>query len=399
MPGLVQLFLRLPMTVARPTADSPQLFGARGSDFADALEDLAVDLQDGAGSEAQETAQNKDEEEEDGREVTKEGVDPKPQPLIPWFAAAPPRPLTDHSSAHETSPKLGGGEHAVELPQHSDLMPQGAMLAEGQGLPDLRSATQTWAEGPLSMKDFQRSMSPDARASEVRISVNDMEHRPSKDPESKPGKGTHRLPEPDTDRRRQDLITPQAFAGLDIARAVSHLDPVILPPAQQIIALMTGPHSSERLLASSPEQSQMPSVEIRTLRLKLKPEDLGEVDVTLRRSGSEMKIHISVTRKAAADALQNDLGLLEDRLGGVLLGGSSQPVTITIRSPDAYTPFGSQLDSGSPGNPPSTDGNGQATHGGGRPSSGKEDAPSRFKRQQTDEEDSHLRTIASGLVV
>lgn len=96
-------------------------------------------------------------------------------------------------------------------------------------------------------------------------------------------------------------------------------------PAHQILSTLAGTVTANSI-------AQMKPGEIKAFRVKLHPEELGDVEVVLRHTGQETRIHISVSREATAEALRRDLSLLEDRLGPLLAVTSSRSVTIDVQS-------------------------------------------------------------------
>lgn len=70
--------------------------------------------------------------------------------------------------------------------------------------------------------------------------------------------------------------------------------------------------------------------DVKALRIKLQPEELGEVEVTIRRAGLQTKVTITVGSRAAADAIAMDKGLLEERLGSLLAPGNGHAVTFSM---------------------------------------------------------------------
>ena len=179
-----------------------------------------------------------------------------------------------------------------------------------------------------------------------------------------------------------------------------------VPPAQQIIAHLTAqlvPSPQPATSASparavrTPESPGMPGG-VMALRFTLQPEDLGEVEVTLRRAGQDTKVTISVAAAAAAETLGRDLTLLEDKLGALLAAGSAQSVTVTLQSPEPQAGQSWQGGSGQ--------GSGEAALAGGR-GSGRDGRPEpeqphaklNMPRHDADEDDPAPRTAAGRLRV
>lgn len=74
---------------------------------------------------------------------------------------------------------------------------------------------------------------------------------------------------------------------------------------------------------------------ITAFRIRLQPESLGDVDVFLRRGPADVSVRIAVSSEAAAQLLQGDLRLLQDRLGLLLPGERLAELNITVRDQPA----------------------------------------------------------------
>jgi hypothetical protein len=114
-------------------------------------------------------------------------------------------------------------------------------------------------------------------------------------------------------------------------------------PAQQILSQISGSSlqaagTSEisTLVSHIDDQPDVPRSEVIHLRFMLQPEMLGDVEVALRRMGSDTSVTIIVAGKAASDALTADMAILEDRLGSLFaIGGmGSLSISMEIRSPE-----------------------------------------------------------------
>jgi hypothetical protein len=134
----------------------------------------------------------------------------------------------------------------------------------------------------------------------------------------------HRSTEPETPN---SSLSDNSAQGQDTAPALQILS--------QLGKVFSQPHPAS---ASSIDQNIRPvepavtqTGELKALRIRLHPEELGDVEVILRRVGLEMKVTIAVSRSAAAEALSRDLGFLEDRLGTLLTSSIGQNVTITLQ--------------------------------------------------------------------
>lgn len=208
------------------------------------------------------------------------------------------------------------------------------------------------------------------------------------------------------------MITEREPSGVDDLRppAAAEGSASGLPdvaPALQIISKLselTDQASAASSPLSAPQSLRMaghedlPRPELRALRLRLQPEELGDVEVTLRRAGQETKVLIAVSSKAAAEQLSRDLTLLEDRLGSLLTSGAGQTVSVSLQSQDT----GAMLEQAPPGAGPFTSG-GAAPQGGrdsasdGRPGPDRQSPPYPLARNDRHEEDRRSGTPAPGI--
>lgn len=115
-------------------------------------------------------------------------------------------------------------------------------------------------------------------------------------------------------------------------------------PAIQIMAAINAeaPHSgSPSGMPSAPQPAQFSSPElpspsdVKALRLKLQPEELGEVEVTIRRVGLQTKVTITVAGKASADAVSKDKSILEERLSNLFNPGTGSALSFNMEIRDA----------------------------------------------------------------
>lgn len=170
-------------------------------------------------------------------------------------------------------------------------------------------------------------------------------------------------------------------------------------PALQIIASLSETSVATPTMTPMLFQAAPQSGEVRVLRMTLRPDDLGDVEITLRLSGGEIRVHIAVATPAAAEALQRDRTLLEDRLGSLLPPGAQPSLTIMMQVPESREPQPPLLpqrgnaEGSSPGFGSQQDGNGS------RSSSTKEGARARWHERDDDENETGPRRIASGLVL
>ena len=177
-------------------------------------------------------------------------------------------------------------------------------------------------------------------------------------------------------------------------------------PAKQILAHISSESNTLPLGGLSRPQHSLERdavlsqpTEIRVLRMKLRPEELGDVEVTLRRTAGEMKIHIAVTKEAAAEALRRDLSILEDRMGTLVTGSAAQTITIAVQPADVSqgqnpTSFAQGDDAAYSAGPREQTGGNER-----QPTSGKEHASSQRKGDERDVEDALARRSADDLVV
>lgn len=107
-----------------------------------------------------------------------------------------------------------------------------------------------------------------------------------------------------------------------------HISNVLVPnesAASQIIANLADRRSlSEDVFALGGE--------IRLLRMKLRPEELGDVEVVLRSSDSGMKIQIFVSHESVVEGLSHELDLLGDRVASLLALKSPAAIVITVQA-------------------------------------------------------------------
>jgi hypothetical protein len=130
---------------------------------------------------------------------------------------------------------------------------------------------------------------------------------------------------------REVKLAPQTIKTAEVTAYPS--------PAVQIMSQITAamPPGQVQATAASPlQQAQFadpalasPS-DVKALRIKLQPEELGEVEVTIRRAGLQTKVTITVAGKATAEALSMDKGFLEERLGSLFTPGTANTVMVSM---------------------------------------------------------------------
>lgn len=188
----------------------------------------------------------------------------------------------------------------------------------------------------------------------------------------------------------QMITAPQNASGSDIP-ANPNPSEARLPPVQQLLTQLAAPLASTRLGMAIGQGVTRMDGEVKVLRLKLKPEALGEVDVTLRRGATGMRVEIMVMKEAAAEVLQGDLGILKERIVALLASEQNQTVTVTLQQPEParlHQSHGSAAQGG-------------LSFGGGgdRQTPRKQDDPTRMARGDRHETDVSLQPASAGLVV
>lgn len=185
-----------------------------------------------------------------------------------------------------------------------------------------------------------------------------------------------------------------------------------MPPALQILSHLSGNPNltrspeprGETLAAGGPVFSEAASASstMKSVRIKLRPEELGDVEVTLRRNGTGLTVLINVAKPEAAEAVRQDMSILEERLGFTLASGPAQPVTVIVQTADQSTLLGqssSQSDwqqhAGGAGTA-----SGQSAERDGRSSSGKQDDGLMAPKDRSEDDDSGIAaSLARGLIV
>lgn len=116
------------------------------------------------------------------------------------------------------------------------------------------------------------------------------------------------------------------------------LEPVFsTPAATQVLTQISsvffetiGEPAPSPSVVSTAHQLDTPQSEVKLLRFMLQPEELGEVEVALRHMRHETLVTITVSDRAAAEAVNRDMAALEDRLGGLLSTAGSGSVTVSL---------------------------------------------------------------------
>lgn len=163
-----------------------------------------------------------------------------------------------------------------------------------------------------------------------------------------------------------------------------------LSPARQIIGTIRGRVEEEKLQGLKPAQ-------VKVLRMHLRPDELGEVEIVLRHAGRETKLHISVRKEAVAELLRQDLNILQDQLAPLLSSGSCHELSISIQAEAQLQ----ETANGGTNDMPTHQGKFGAheeAHG-RRPSSGKESSPMGRRVNNPDDETPTHGHSGTGLVV
>ena len=165
----------------------------------------------------------------------------------------------------------------------------------------------------------------------------------------------HRFAEGDAPRGERD----SSMARFDVDRASEEAAAVTpvgmseetsgdeLPPAIQILSQISNAlaTNSGQAAAGSPVRQTLPLYpsmvqpsELKSIRFMLQPENLGDVEVTLRRTGPETKVTIAVANRAVAETLSRDMSILEDRLESLLAPGAANTVNVSMEIRDSGSP-------------------------------------------------------------
>jgi hypothetical protein len=122
-----------------------------------------------------------------------------------------------------------------------------------------------------------------------------------------------------------------------------------VPPAIQILSQISNALSMNTGQAAAGTAARQilplfapmgPSSELKAIRFMLQPENLGDVEVTLRRTGPETKVTIAVANRAVAETLSRDMSILEDRLESLLAPGAANTVNVSMEIRDSGSPQG-----------------------------------------------------------
>lgn len=169
-------------------------------------------------------------------------------------------------------------------------------------------------------------------------------------------------------------------------------------PAQQLLTLLE--RAKPALEMAPPRSADVQQVsEVKMLRLKLRPNALGEVEVILRRSSRQLRIEVMVTEQSAANALQADMEFLKERISGLLHAEAAKSVSIVVRTTDSASTEVPLFHRDGGGNPGHASSGSLSSGGGDRPTPHKEDTSSRSRGRDQNDKSSPLRPASNGRVV
>ena len=296
------------------------------------------------------------------------------------------------------------------------IHPDSACGAQGRGLETSSSAVPSLlglvSQGTLPIEPAKPASSPDSRRN-VSLLSSDVARIRSHTPQALEVTAFHRnaseeRPNDGIDERneREPLARSEQARNLPppdgCISSVSQITPVDVKtpsPARQLLQFI----ESSSVPVQNPASyftAALPQVgEVKVLRMKLTPEALGDVELSLRRSSSEMRIHITVTKKTAAELLQGDIDILRDRIGGLLPAETSHTITISVVSADTSQAISA------PGSLPVEPGiadSGQSflgSAGGDRPTPHKEDRPLPHGEWDRHDQDTPVRPNSDGGLV
>lgn len=171
------------------------------------------------------------------------------------------------------------------------------------------------------------------------------------------------------------------------AQILTRIAELTAPPEERATLARSAPLTS----AGTADPAQTPS--LRTLRIRLEPESLGEVEVTLRQTAKGVKVEIQVAHSTTAETLLLDLSLLEDKLSG-LLGTSAATAAVSISlqagsAPEPRTAPGTSQSFTAAGPETGAAGGGSAGQRESRPQGNE--TPSHLNRTRPDEDEVAMR--------
>jgi hypothetical protein len=203
-------------------------------------------------------------------------------------------------------------------------------------------------------------------------------------------------PDPSTDLEcLLGASSPPSSNSVDLQVTSMPIEP---SPARQLLSLIEVPLKPLLTSPTSVMGIQTQNEEVRVLRMTLMPANLGEVEVTFRRRGTEMQIRIAVSKQAAADALQGDLGFLKERIAALQPADGTHSILIMMSSPEGSVPTGVQPHFRNENDSIATGHGGPPSGGGERPSPRKEDTQSIVENEHH-VQDTQSQLRADGIVV
>ncbi len=170
-------------------------------------------------------------------------------------------------------------------------------------------------------------------------------------------------------------------------------------PARQIMQCLETSTASGQM-PITPLMTALPQAQdVKVLRMKLRPDALGDVELSLRRNTNEMHIHITVTKRSTADMLQGEIAALRDRIDSLLPAETTHTITISVVTQDG-SPLSNAAGS-MPGEPGTLDaGQGSlGSAGGDRSTPHKEERPLQQREWAGHDRDTPLQSSADGGLV
>jgi flagellar hook-length control protein FliK len=131
--------------------------------------------------------------------------------------------------------------------------------------------------------------------------------------------------------------------------------------------------------------------------LNLIPEDLGEVQITLRRTLSGLRVQIEVEKVSTANVLQADISTLTEKLSGSSQGLTTTVINIEVRDDIEHAARSSQLEANLYGGPGAFSGSMSGMNKRSNPDKQELAFPSMSRREDDNEPQS--RSAILGVVV
>lgn len=271
--------------------------------------------------------------------------------------------------------------HCMQVNPDGDEYTLGSTIGTAyKVLPRSDKGVEGNANAHLVIEKLSTLVSPDLRHGELRSDDDVLAGLPGSSSDSDRLSATQSLP----------TIKPTDYPLTSV--------PVGLSPARQLLSIIESHLKPQLASPHFAKDTRVQSEEVRVLRMTLRPVDLGEIEVTLRRRGAEMQIRIVVSKQAAADTLQGDLSFLNGRIATLLPEDGTHSVAIFMSSSDSTASSGLQSHFRSE-NEVIFNGQGGLPSGGGqRPSPRKEDEQSIVESEHYDK-DTPPQLGASGIIV